>query len=298
LLKRLVLAALVLAGLAFGAVFALSARILSTDHGVAGHALAMEIPPPEDTLALAEGGRLALLYGCRDCHGEDLSGQIFIDEPGFLVLGAPNLTTGRVGSPSIYDPAAFERAVRHGVGPDGRNLVIMPSYEYNGMSDEELSLILAYARNVEPKANAPRGLQLGVGGRMPLIMAKEFLPVRMIDHEASHVELKEEGVSLEWGTRFARGCTGCHGSNLAGGSDGPGMPDGVPIPQNITPGNEAMADWDVDRFAAAVRAGVGSDDQQLDTFMPWQHLANLTDDEVESLWLYLSGLEALPDNLQ
>ena len=282
--------------LAAGAVFLLSSRALSADMGAPSHGVAMEIPPPEDTASIQEGERLATIYGCRDCHGEDLAGTLFVDDPTFMVLGAPNLTTGQGGSPAIYDPVAFERAVRHGIGADDRNLVIMPAHEYAPlMSDLELSRILAFARNTEPKANAPTQLKPGPAGRMALVMAEELVPARIIDHDAPHPDPKPEGVSREWGERFALACKGCHGENLAGGVH-PAAPEGTPWAPNITPGNEAMAEWDLNRFSAAIRAGVGSDGQQLDTWMPWQFWARLTDDEVASIWAYISTIEPLPDN--
>jgi mono/diheme cytochrome c family protein len=280
---------------AIGAVFLLSNRALTVDNGAPMHGIAMAVPPPEDTVAVEEGGRLAFIYGCRDCHGPDLAGKLFIDEPAFMVLGSPNLTTGRGASPAVYSPELFERAVRHGVGSDDRNLVIMPAHEFVGMSDEAISKILAYARNTEQKAKSPISLSLGPAGRMAVLFAPEVVPARVIDHEATHMETKADGVSLEWGERYAAGCTGCHGPDFAGGRAA-GAPQDAPDSPNITPGNPAIAAWTEEQFSNAVRAGVGSSGNQLHEWMPWRLLAHLTDDEVTSLWQYLQTLTALPDN--
>jgi len=277
-------------------VYVASERALARDPGAPHHGISLVIPPPEDTAAIREGGRLAMIYRCRDCHGRDMSGKLFVDEPAFMVLGSPNLTTGRGASPTVFDPGAFERAVRHGVGHDGRNLVMMPAHEYTTlMSDRELASILAYARNVEAKARAPQPLKLGPVGRIAVAMDPLLTPARVMDHGAPHPGEKPDGVSREWGERFSLTCTSCHGQNLAGGTH-PGAPEGTPWAPNITPGDEVMAGWDLGRFSLAMRAGLGSDGEQLDSWMPWPLWASLTDDEVESIWLHLRELEPLPDN--
>jgi mono/diheme cytochrome c family protein len=281
---------------AIGAVFFLSSRAIRVDYGAPTHGLAMVIPPPEDTAATEEGGRLALIYGCRECHGRDLSGTLFLDAPVFMVLGAPNLTTGPGASPAVFSPEFFERAVRHGVGYDERNLVMMPSHEFNLMSDETLSKILAFARNTEQKANAPVSLSLGPAGRMAVLFGGDLVPARIIDHEKPHAETKPEGISVEWGERFSAVCMRCHGANLAGGRH-PATPDDAPNAPNLTPGNAAIAVWTQEQFAAAIQTGIGSSGAQLHRWMPWQLFASLSVNEVSSLWRYIRSLEALPDNV-
>jgi mono/diheme cytochrome c family protein len=281
--------------LAIGAVFVLSNWAISADYGAPLHGIAMVIPPPEDTASIEEGGRLALIYGCRECHGRDLGGTLFLDEPVFMVLGAPNLTIGQGASPAVYSPELFERAVRHGVGADERNLVIMPAHEYNLMSDETLSKILAFARNTEPKGNAPISLKLGPAGRMAVLFGADMVTARMIDHEKPHVENKPEGVSVEWGERYAAVCTGCHGVDFSGGRHA-ATPDDVPDAPNITPGNAAIASWTKEQFVAAIQGGVGSSGAQLHSWMPWALFANLTADEVSSLWQYIQSLDAVMDD--
>lgn len=294
ILKKILGAVVALLIVAVAAVFLLSNRAISVDHGAPLHGLAMVIPPPDDTAAIEEGGRLALIYGCRDCHGMDMAGTLYSDVPVFMVLGAPNLTTGQGTSPSVYSPELFERAVRHGVGSDDRNLVIMPSHEYNLMSDEALAKILAFARNTPPVAKSPISLSLGPAGRMAVLFAPELVPARVIDHEMSHPEMKPEGVSVEWGERFAAGCTGCHGKNFAGGRH-PSSPEDAPDAPNITPGNSAIAAWTEAQFSDAIRAGVGSSGTELHEWMPWRFFAGLTDDEVSSVWQYLQSVDAVSD---
>ena len=55
------------------------------------------ITVPTDAETIAHGELLANVSGCTDCHIQNLSGQIFIDEPAVAILAAPNLTSGQGG---------------------------------------------------------------------------------------------------------------------------------------------------------------------------------------------------------
>jgi mono/diheme cytochrome c family protein len=293
-LRRALLGAATLVVLFLGAVWFLSNRARSKDYGAPLHGLAIPVPPPEDTAAIEEGQRLATIYGCLDCHTANLGGQIFIDEPAFVVLPAPNITTGRGGSRAVYDPALWERAIRHGIGAEGNALMIMPSGEYNLMSDQELALILAYARNTDPVSSSPGPFRLGIGGRMALAMGAPIVAAKITDHEAPHIETKPEGVSLDWGRRYGLGCRICHGDDYAGGLV-PGAPEDAPPAPNITSHETGLGAWTLEQFKTALRTGVRPDGRQLNPLMPWPLMARLTDDELESLWQYLETLDPVAE---
>ncbi|MDX1390721.1 MAG: c-type cytochrome, partial [Acidobacteriota bacterium] len=115
----------------------------------------MALPPetvatPNDSASLARGAHLATIWGCVDCHGADLGGNVMIPGGPFAYLVAPNLTTGSGGIGGAASDAALELAIRHGVGLDGRVLMIMPSMEYHAATDEDLGSIIAYVRSVPP----------------------------------------------------------------------------------------------------------------------------------------------------
>ena len=71
------------------AVFARSTMIQRRTWDVPATALAVL---PTDAAAIAEGGRLARIMGCHDCHGEHLEGRLFFSEPHVADLIAPNLS--------------------------------------------------------------------------------------------------------------------------------------------------------------------------------------------------------------
>ena len=97
---------------------------------------------PTDAAAIAEGGRLARILGCHDCHGEHLEGRLFFSEPHVADLVAPNLS--RL-VPS-YSDAELARAIRHGIRRDGTGLFAMPSASFFHLSDEDLGRLIAYLR--------------------------------------------------------------------------------------------------------------------------------------------------------
>ena len=69
----------------------------------------------------------------------------------FMLLNAPNLTRGAGGVAAGYsDDAAWVRAIRHGLNPQGRALVIMPSEVFYFLSDEDLGALVAYVKSLPP----------------------------------------------------------------------------------------------------------------------------------------------------
>ena len=59
-----------------------------------------------------------------------------------------------------YTPADWERTLRHGVKPDGRPVMIMPSEDYNRLTDVDLGALVAYMRQLPPAAGGAAELVL------------------------------------------------------------------------------------------------------------------------------------------
>lgn len=91
------------------------------------------------------GDYMARLNGCRQCHGQQLSGGK-VDDPTSNLLG-PNLTPG--GALSAWSEADFIKTLRTGVTPSGRQLNdAMPWRNYSKMSDEELEALFIYLQSL------------------------------------------------------------------------------------------------------------------------------------------------------
>jgi mono/diheme cytochrome c family protein len=293
------------AGLAGGSVVLLLLFVLGGAIGFTrsqqNRVYAFEVPPLHSTSAasseelLALGHRLVLVRGCADCHAPDLGGGIVLEDPAVGRLVASNLTGGQGGVGAAYSEADWVRAIRHGVGPDGRALVFMPSHEFYPIGDDDLAAMIAYMRSVPPVDRVlphtrvgPVAALLHTAGKMPL------LPARMIDHLAQRPAAPNPGVTVEYGAYLATGCIGCHGAGYAGGRI-PGAPPGMPVPTNITPDvDTGIGSWSLPDFVRLLREGVRPDGTEVDPFMPVQFTREFTDMELEAMWLYLQSVEPRP----
>jgi cytochrome c553 len=238
-----------------------------------------------DSASLARGRHLVDAIGkCQECHGADLGGELWIDEPAFGRLAASNLTSGR-GGIGDYTDADLERAIRHGVGTDRQPLIFMPAEAFTAMTDEDLAAMLGYLRSLppvdrelpEPKVGpVARGLYLA--GKLPLV------PVDLVDHAASR-PVEVPGATVEYGRYLATigGCRSCHGQALAGDAN-PDAPD-------ITVGR--IGSWTEEDFFRSLRQGRRPDGSVIDPQkMPWAASGRMTDEEIRAVWLYMRSLPA------
>lgn len=266
--------------------YIVSERRIARTYAIADEALTL----PADAASLTEGQRLVTVRGCSDCHTPDFGGQVLIDDPMLGTFATANLTRGQGSATAGYNVADWERAIRHGVGPDGQGLLIMPSYEYAGLSDEQVTQMIAYLQTVPPVDRItaepvlkPLGRALFLMGQVPL------LPAEKVDQDMAHVASVPAEASAEYGAYLATTCTGCHQANLAGGPT-PGSAPGDPLSANLTPAGN-LARWTLDDFKHTLRDGVTPEGKALDpAIMPWPLAAQMTDVELEALWLYLQAL--------
>lgn len=244
--------------------------------------------PAADSALLARGEHLATAIGkCALCHGSDFGGTVFVDDPAIGRAVASNLTGGRGGIGAAYTMADWERAVRHGVAPNGRGLLVMPSDDFAPMSDADLVALVAYLRSVPPvdRELPPTRIRL-VGRALYVTDRLPLVPASRIDH--ARVEpAPAEGVTRDYGRYLANlgGCTGCHGPTLAGGPFGE---PGAPPASNLTPtgiGHYTEAD-----FVRALRQGVRPGGAPIAPQMPVEYTRRMTDDEIRALWLYVRSV--------
>lgn len=92
-----------------------------------------------------------------------------------------------------------------------------------------------------------------------------------------------------------RGCTDCHGDDLAGKVAIEAGPVGTFVASNLTPAG-AGAGMDASRFEHAVRHGVGGDGRPL-RFMPANDFAGMGDDDLAALYAYVRSLAPVSSTL-
>jgi mono/diheme cytochrome c family protein len=240
-----------------------------------------------DSAAVTRGAHLSdAVAGCQHCHGMDLGGDTIVNEPMIMRLTAPNLTTGKGGVLARYDNAALDLAIRHGVTPEGRMLVFMPSHEFSGLADDDVSAIIAYMRTVAPVDRAVAPIALGPVARVLATFGTlPLFPYRIIDHAQRKPARAPTGATVEHGRYLAQGCVGCHGANLSGGAI-PGAPPDWPAARNLTP--TGIGSWSEADFIRAFRTGKRPDGADINPVMPWKQLGRMTDDELLALRRYLA----------
>ncbi len=255
---------------------------------------------PTDQASSERGRHLATAIGkCVDCHGGNFGGTVFLDvtSPPLFRAVAPNLTRGQGGVGGQLSDADFARAIRHGVGPDGKALLVMPADDYNTFSDTDLGALIAYIRSLPPVDNQlpaseirPLGCILLAAGQLPPF------PAETIDHN-TRPPAPPIGVTPEYGRYLAMagGCTGCHGPGLSGGPI-PGVPPDFPHAQNITP--TGIGTWSDEDFFRALREGKRPDGTTINPFMPWMDTRLMTDDELKALLTYLRTVPPRPDGMR
>jgi mono/diheme cytochrome c family protein len=249
---------------------------------------------PTDQASIARGEHIAAIRMCGHCHMQNLSGQA-ARAPGLVTLAVPNLTSGAGGVGDTNTDEDWVRAIRHGVGHDGRGLVLMPSRIWYHLSDEDLGALIAYLKILPPVDNEMPKTNLEPLGRVMLVLGQlpdAIVPnVTVIDHYGPRPIAPGPGVTVEYGKYLANTCTLCHGSNLNGQTIREA--GNVYVALNLTRGGE-MKGWSEEDFIATMRTGVTPGGKQLIDFMPWKYFGQMTDDELKAVWMYLQSLPALP----
>jgi cytochrome c553 len=234
-----------------------------------------------DSTALARGEHIARIHGCRDCHGNNLGGQVFLDiPPGRFV--APNLTAGRGGIGRRYRDVDWDRAIRQGLRADSTSLInIMPYQLFNHFSDADAGALIAWLKSLPPVDHELPASSVRLPG---------YVMVSIADMDDFRGRLSQPPAqsplpgTAEYGAYLASTiCVECHGKDLRGGKHP--APDAPPGPSLFV-----AASWSQADFATALRTGVAPGRRQLGAWMPRHRLQYLTDEEIQALWAYLQSL--------
>jgi mono/diheme cytochrome c family protein len=257
-----------------------------------------EFPPsnltiPADEAGIARGEhRVETL--CVGCHGDDLSGvKNWFDAGPIGTIDSANLTSGEGGiGREFTSDEDYVRAIRHGIDPEGKPILMFAVPATSHLSDKDLAAIIAYLKTVPPVDHVLNGHQLTPLGKI-IAAAGQLgnLPVEDAVHE-THVAAPQENISVEYGDYLVttNACSDCHGPDLAGGE----YPDPSKslITPNLTPGGELSA-WSEEQFVNTIKTGVTPNGNELDSeLMPWEIYGHMTDDELRAVWMYLQSLPA------
>ena len=259
--------------------------------------------------AVIERGRYIVrnLAPCAACHADasqrqavasgadvPLSGGFVFDIPPGKIYTRNLTPDGETGLGNVPD-RAIARALRNGVGHDGRAL--LPFMEMQGLSDDDLTAVVSYLRSQPPMRNPVPLHQFTMLGKVvkATVLAKPVGPATTPPVHSPH------GASVETGQYLAESvslCWSCHTkrSMVTGALTGPRYggttgfteaddPGHSWSPPNITsdPETGRLGKMTEDQFVARFRQGRllrGSP-------MPWQAFMHMAEEDLRAIYRYL-----------
>ncbi len=252
----------------------------------------VEIPTDEESLE--EGKRVFQYRGCEACHGEELQGLVYLNNPAIGQVITPNLTSGEGGIGDERSDLDLIRAVRHGLRPDGTPLLFMPSTEFYYLSDRDLGALMVYIRSLPEVNNQTDPSKLSTTGFVVMNLTREitFLPAELIPHDQEPPQPPEPGLSVEYGEYLALSCPVCHGLGMSGGEIH-GFPPEWPATGNLTPGKGSrLKKWGEIGFMEIIRDGEKHGRGIHPDYMPWTSYRHMSDLELRAVFVYLMSLPA------
>ncbi len=208
----------------------------------------------------------------------------------------PNITPDKETGAGNWTDDQLARAIREGIGYDGRALFpFMPYENFRLLSDEDLASIIVYLRSIPPvRREVPR--------------TELIFPVKYLINSAPHpltepVGAPDTSTAIKRGEYLVKtgGCRDCHTPQhqgqfitqleLGGGFVLRG-PWGEKASANITPAPSGIPYYDEALFVEAMRTGMVKA-RELSQIMPWWNLRGLTDDDLKSMFAYLKTVPSV-----
>jgi mono/diheme cytochrome c family protein len=169
-------------------------------------------------------------------------------------------------------------------------MMVMPSEDYNRLTDVDLAAIVSYVRHLPPREGAKAVIELPLPVRVLYGFGAIQDAAAKIDHRLPPAQPVEAGVNVKHGAYVANMCIGCHGEHLSGGKI-PGGPPAWPPAANLTPGEGSVMPRykDSATFIAMLRSGKRPDGSSIQV-MPFEALGKLNDVDAQALHAYLRTL--------
>ena len=258
---------------------------------------------------LARGEYWVKTRACFSCHsqhkwsgdglspipGTEGSGDVmpFLDLPGRIV--APNITPDRETGAGSWTDDQLARAIREGIGHDGRALFPMMPYQFfRKMSDEDLASIVVYLRSIPAVHH--------VLPKTEIIFPVKYLIRSQPEPVTQPVSAPAPSDRLHWGEYLVTmsWCQDCHtpmkkgravkNVDFAGGFFFE-WPGGTSVASaNITPDPSGISYYGEDLFIQALRTGQVKA-RKLSPIMPYAFYRNYTDDDLKAIFAYLRTLK-------
>jgi len=270
---------------------------------------------PRTPQRLARGKYLVEgLVQCFFCHseidykhrgGQALSGRkgggfVFPPEESEVPLPyrvvAPNISPDPEYGAGKWKDSDFVRALRQGIGHDGRTLFNLMPYDYfRSLSDEDLASIIVYERSIPPVHIE----------RPKTVLPEEIKQTLQHYPPSGRVSDPDRSDPVRYGQYLVTvgHCDLCHTPNdekgnllhelaFAGGQllAGPWGPTVASL--NLTPDPSGISYFDERMFIEVIRTGKVKA-RLLSNAMPWGYFRNLSDDDLRAILAYLRTLKPI-----
>ena len=232
---------------------------------------------------VVHGERLATVLGCRGCHGEQLEGQLWDNDPkGYGITWSSNLTRS---IPTMTDSQLSDLLTK-GVHPRRPELWVMPSEIFQHLSRPDLEALITYLRSLKPMGEISPDPVLGP---VALAQAKtgEVKPAAALVQELKGTQPADLGTQHALGRYIAKlTCAECHGAQLRGR---PGDTPDLIVASGYSPAE----------FERLITEGVPTGGRKLKPLMQSvakNRYSQLTKGERDALFAYLKALATQPSN--
>ena len=228
---------------------------------------------------LQHGERLALVLGCKGCHGQNLQGQPWNEETDRAISFSSNLTQAL----PAYSDAALERAIRGGVRADGTPLWDMPSEIFTELDPADMAALIAWLRTQRPAGPVHPRIVFGPRGRRE-VAAGTYRPAPQLV-QARRGQGPARFDAAHDGARYMirATCGECHGVTLTGDT----WPDSPRSPPDLN----VVAGYSREDFRRLMRTGVAVGGRQagLMSEVARGRFVHFTDAEVDAIYDYLAA---------
>lgn len=277
---------------------------------VGPHARALTDRTFEPTAVRLERGAYLVnnVTGCTYCHSEfDASQPVLRTKPGseggghawaaegMPWLVAPNLTPDKDTGSGNWSEDAIARAVREGIGHDGRALFpLMPYGNYKNMSDEDLASVIVYLRTLKPiRRELPQSSL-----PFPLSRLINGAP-QPLEGSVASPDLSDPVTRGKYLVTMAS-CGDCHSPSDATGQPVAGMAFGggntlsfegrrSAASANLTPSPNGIPYYTEALFLETIRTGRVRE-RPISDLMPWSFYRHMTDEDLKAIFAYLKTL--------
>ena len=273
-----------------------------------------DVAASTDSAVIARGRYLVRdVAPCAGCHGDPAQRAAYASGADVPLVGGfafdippgkfytRNLTGDSASGLGSVSDKAIARALRFGVGHDGRAL--LPFMEMQGLADDDLRAVVSYLRTQPAVHNTVPPHHFNVLGKIvkATVLSKPVGPAATPLAQAPH------GTSIETGRYLVESvalCWSCHTerSQMTGAFTGPRYggtknfkeiddPTHSWSPPNITsdPETGRLGKMNEDQFVARFRQGrviPGSP-------MPWQAFSRMNEEDLRSIYRYLKSVPAV-----